>query len=893
MSDLSARGPSPYDRPPESDIDDELTAHFEGTVELLMQRGWDEDGARAEARRRFGDVDRHRRTLRGLARRRARRTHMRSAIEATRVSLVRALRSLRASPGMSAAVVVTLLLGIGINGAIFRVVDQLLLSPPPHITEPDQVVRLYQTVRRGDAEPRTWDRFSYRDLDALRTGGSGATFAGAGYYVPETLGAGENATRVRIARVDSAYFRLVGVEALFGRRLTEDDHEPGAAPVAVLGHSVWVAHFGKDPDVVGRTIELARGRYTVVGVLPRGFVGAQAPAADVWIPLESDAETRWGVGWRSDPNVMAISVLARLRPGIRREQWRQREETLLRQTRADDSEPLTLVGLSTSSLVPGESPEPGSVVSVSRWVAGVALLVLIIACANVANLFLAQDERDRHASAVRSALGASPARLRFELLVRSAMLASLAAIGAMGAAAWGADVLEGLFLTSLELPLRVGSGRTLVFVGVTALASSFVAGVIPALRLRSAQLRGDLTARGRNAGGRSRVRRALVVVQVALSTVLLIGAGLFVQSLRKALAVDLGFDAEQVLYLSVEKDTGVDTPRPELYRVAADRLRLLPGVESVSPTIAVPFQLLYGLAAGLPGRPPVPGTISVNGVGADYFRTLGLPIQRGRPIVPSDLAPDAEPVVVVGSTAAQHLWPDADPLGRCLRVGDDEASEGVCTRVVGIAREHAGASWTTSPLAEPVAMLAWVPLTHPEAQSPSSLLVRLDARTRNTMDAVREAAVVPGVRYVEVEPLARIVDREVRSWKLGASVLSGLAGVALLVAVLGLYAVLSFEVVQRRREFGIRKALGGDRLQVMAPAIVAALPMVLLGLAFGAAIAAVGSDRLSALLFATSPRDPSIFAGALGVLLLFTALALIVPAWRAGSADPRETLAEE
>lgn len=868
---------------PVSDVRAELDAHFAGTVSLLVSRGWTEEAARAEVRRRFGDEGRYRRQLEDDALRRVRRRRAIRAFRGAATAVRAGVRDVVRSPALSSAVVATLALGLGANAAMFRVVDRLLLSPPPHIEAASEVRRLHRTIRLDGSDPRTIDAFTYAEVGAMRAAAPDVPLGVIMSYIPETVGGGEDAVRLRVGRVDEAYFPLLGVRAVLGRGLLPEDHGAGAA-VAVLSHDAWRSHFGGDTAVLGRRIRAARGEYEVVGILPEGFRGSHPPAADIWIPLETEAPAWWGPGWRDAANILAFGTLARLPRHVDEAAWTSRMLDALRA--ANDDGATEVLAVTTSSLVPGSAPNPRATVAVSRWLAGVSLLVLLVACANVANLFLAHGERRRHETAVRMALGAGAGTLRAELLVRSLLLAVLGAAGAALFALWAGGILQRLFLEDLALPARPATDRLIVFTAGLGVAAALLAGLLPALRAPRLDVNGTLQGGARVAAGAGVARRLLASLQVALCTLLLVGAGLFVTSLRNALHVDLGFDHDRLIMLRLERDAGVDASRSRLLRDAGERLAALPYVVASSGTVAVPFTLLYGLPAALPGGDRIED-LHVNAVGPTYFRTMGVPLLRGRGFDERDGTEGAEPVVIVSRRAAERLWPGRDPLGECLLVGREPVT---CSRIVGIAADHAGAAFGPGDLAPETAMHAWVPLGHPGAQPASSLLVRTAGPPARVLAQVRRAAAVPGVRYVEAELMSHMVGREFRAWRLGATVFSLFGLVALLVAAVGLHGILGFEVAQRRREFGIRAALGAGPIRVLAPLLRFAAPVIAAGLLAGAIAATLAAGRLAPLLYDLTPRQPSVFAAAAAAVLAAAFAALLAPAWRVARADPREAL---
>jgi predicted permease len=863
----------------------ELEAHFAGSVEMLMARGWTESAARAEVRRRFGDERRYRAELERAARRRSVRRRLIETWRTFICALAAAFRGVRRSPGLSVAVVITLALGLGANAAIFRVVDRLLLSPPPHIVEPEEVRQLYRTLLRDDGETSTVGLFSYAEVQSVRDAAPEVRVAATMRYASETVGSGAAAVRLNVARVDAEYFPVLGVRPVLGRGLLPEDHATGA-DVVVLSHDAWVTHFGGDDAVLGRRIRVAAGAFEIVGIMPRGFHGSHMSGADLWVPLEADVAALLGDDWRVSADAYGFTILARVPPSARHA-WEQRVTSVLRDSESIARLRARLLSATTTSLVPGDAPNPAATISVSRWLAGVSLLVLLVACANAANLFLAHAERHRRETAVRLALGAGAGALRTELLARALCLALLGAAAALLFAIWGARVLDMLFATGIEPVARPGTTRLLVFTGVLGILAALLAGLLPALRLPRFDVRRTLEGGGRVAGRAGFARRTLASVQVALCMVLLTGAGLFVVSFRNAARVDLGFTPDRLIVLRMEHDGDMDAASASrLLDDARERVLRVPGVESASRTVAVPFDLMYGLSASLPDGDPI-ADLRVNAVGEDYFRTMGLQVERGRAIDARDVRQGAEPVVVVSRRAAARLWPALDPLAQCLHIG----SEGPCARIVGVAGEHAGAS-VMQEIAPPRGMQAWVANGYPGTQPASALLVRTAGPAARLQDDVRRAALVPGVRYIETELMSDIVAGMTGSWRLGATVFSLFGLVALLVAGLGLYGVLSFEVAQRLREFGIRAALGADRLRVVLPVVRFAAPVVIAGVGAGALIALLVAGRLGGLLFEIGPRDPIVLGAAAAGVIVVAIAALLPPAWRAAHVDPRESLTD-
>jgi predicted permease len=525
------------------------------------------------------------------------------------------------------------------------------------------------------------------------------------------------------------------------------------------------------------------------------------------------------------------------------------------------------------------------------WLMGVALMVLVLTCANVANLLLARSIRSERETAVRLALGVSRARLVGTVMLESVILAGAGGLAAILLAVWGGGLIRGFLLPDIGWSEAAASGRLLGFSAAIALGSGLLAGVFPAWRSSRPDLTGSLVAWGRSATRRrSPTRSVLLIAQTAISVVLLVGTAMFVRSLWAARSVDLGFDPANVLLVRLEPDGGYPggAVMTRLYREALDVLEPLPGVERGAVATTTPFLNNRGIGDDLrvPGLDSLPRTSAggpmINAVTADFFETLDLRIVRGRAIAHADDAESAPRVAVVNETMAALAWPDRDAIGSCLIIRD-----GPCIRVVGIAENS-----NRYELEEDESLQYYVPLAHaPNPWPPRDLMVR-------TSDPAALAPVVQralrtsmqGVRLVSTQPYRDVVDPRYRSWTLGATLFAVFGMLALVVAAVGLYSVLAFDVAQRRTELGVRSALGATRRQLLLLVSAAGLRVATAGIAIGAIVVVSAARWTEPLLFRVSARDPFALAVVALAMLVVAVIASGIPAWRAAAADPSESL---
>jgi putative ABC transport system permease protein len=816
-----------------------------------------------------------------------------------------AARGIRNRPGFSAAVILTLALGIGANAAMFSVVDRLLFRPPPMLREPALVHRVYlaRTFRGKESAFSGVQYARYLDLTKWST-----SFDRTAMFTQRKLaiGAGTDSREMQVGVVTAGFFGFFDAPPALGRYFSaSEDAPPNGTPVAVLGYGFWQTGFGGHRDAVGRTVQIGATRYTIIGVAPRGFVGlwpGEPPA--VFIPLsafgaEQGATIRLrGETWFGTYHWTWASMLASRKPGVSQEaanadltsaylkSYAAQAATDHGMTPAAIARPHGIA----ASVLADRGPNESSVAKVATWISGVALVVWLIACANVANLLLARALRRRREIAVRLALGVSRARLGSQLLIESLLLAVLGGAAGVLVAQWGGAILRRELLPRTAAATVLTDPRTLLFAGLAALVAGLLTGLAPLVQARHADLTNDLKAGVREGTPhRSRTRVALLVLQGALSVVLLVGAGLFVRSLRNVRELPLGYDADAVLSVDlqmrgVELDSaGKVTLRNRLLEEA----KTIPGVARAARRITMPFWSSRSVGLYVAGIDSVDrlGEFDMNAVSPDYFATMGTRILRGRGITDQDVA--GSPLVMVASEAmAKRLWPGRDALGQCVRVGSDTLP---CTQVVGLAENIKSQS-----LSDASEYFYYLPTAQSNPDQ-GGLFVRAAGDAGALKETVRRRLqpLMPGAAYVIVTPLAEILGSQTDSWRLGATLFTVFGGLALVLAAIGLYSVIAYNVAQRTHELGVRVALGAEMGHLVRLVLFEGMKLALVGVGLGGAIALLVGRWVKPLLFEVSPRDPVVFLGVGAVLLGVAALASLIPARRAGRVDPIEALRSE
>lgn len=886
------------------DIDDELHFHIEMRAEELRRRGMSESDARAEALRQFGDVDDARRYCREMDNMRLSETKRGEWWSDITRDVKQALRSLARRPGFTTTVIITLALGIGANVTMFGIVDRILLRPPAHVVEPSLVRRVYLNEMLEGAE-QSDGQMSYPQYQELAARLKSARSVAAFYNVSLPLGEGDASRNGKITLSTSTFFPLLGVHPTLGRFFTaEEDLTPRGEAVAVLSHRLWERDYGASDSALGKRVVIAGRPFRVIGVAPSDFTDAGTSPVDAWVPMSALAGDLLDGRFTKEPWYQAkqigwLRTFVRLPNDAARLAVEREGSTAFRAimterhgaARADSARPRVV--LEPINLERGS--KRSATAGIALWLAGMSGVVLLIACANVANLLLARAISRRREIALRVALGAGRGRLVRQLLVEALLLATAGGVGALALAQWGGGVVRRILLPNVDWGQGVADPRLLITVAAVVMLTAILTGLVPALQASTPELVGSLKSGAREGGGqRGATRRALVAAQAALSVVLLVAAGLFLRSLQRVQSLDLGYDADQVLSVNVDLvGSGIAGEQMKaLYDRLLERVSTVPGVRSAALSIASPFSTTIDGQVALPGRDslgiPASKQPLFNAVTPDYFTTLGTRIVRGRGIEPQDKF-GARPVVVVNELMARTLWPNVDPIGQCVILA--EQKEKPCVEVVGIAR---GVVWND--FREEPHMQLYVSMAQKTYDfTMRELFVRANGDPAALQKSLRAAVrdVEPLVRNVEVRPLARNQDESLRPWRLGATLFTVFGALALVLATLGLYAVIAYGVTQRVREMGVRVALGAAGGDIVRLILGEGVRVAAVGVTIGMAAAIAASHWLGDYLFGISPRDPLTFGAVALVLLLVSVVASLVPALRATRVAPGEALRAE
>jgi putative ABC transport system permease protein len=809
-----------------------------------------------------------------------------------------AARRLLRSPGFTAVALLTLALGIGANSAIFTVVHGVLLRSLP-FAEPEALVA-FGTVQPGEA-PRAGslsppDFMSLRDQATGAGSGSPGVLADAVAFVygaAALTGEGEP-QRVEAAWVSAGFFEIFGAAPVLGRSFTADENRPGDDDVAVLGHGFWLQAFGGDPGVVGRTVTVNGVSRTVVGVAPPGFDFPDRRVLWSPIPYGETFSSETAVNRRAQ----YLSVVGRLRPGVSVAQARAEVTAIAARLEAEFPETNTNV---TLAMLPLREVVVGEVRTPLLVLLGAVGFVLLIACANVANLLLARAAARQSEMALRTALGAARGRLVGQLLTESLLLGLLGgALGLLLAYA-GTDLLLALRPEGIPRLDDVGVDATVIgFTLAVSLGTGLLFGLVPALHVTRADLTAVLAEAGRGGPvGRQgqRTRSLLVVAEVALAVMLLVGAGLLMRSFLQLQQVDPGFRPEQALATQLSlpaRSYPDDDRRAAFYGALIERLEALPGVTSVGAVNVLPMsddRMVINFAVR--GREPLPPgeqpTLDVRLATPDYLRAMGIPLLRGRAFSDRDRA-DAPQVALINEAAAQRHFPGEDPIGQFIRLGwgraEGEFAGGEVVGIVGDVRQLG--------LADDFLPEIYLPHAQaPEAQM--SVVVRTAGDPLTLAGAIRAEvrSLDPNLPVGTMTTLDHVVSRSVAQPRFYLLLLGIFAAVSLTLTAVGIFGVMSYAVVQRTREIGIRMALGAAPGAVLRMVIGGALALAVGGMALGLGGALVLTRVLESLVFGVSTTDPLTYAGVAGALTAVVLLASYIPARRATRVDPAVALRGE
>ena len=852
------------------EIDEEMRFHIDMRTEENVRAGMPPGEARRAALRRFGNFD--------SVRDRAYEVRGGGMLESLLQDVRYGARVLARNRGFTAVAVLTLALGIGANSAIFSVVNSVLLRPLP-FAAPDRLVRVYEKrLKLG----RTRNVVSAPDFLDWREQSSvfEAVSAYTGWNAALTSGDEPRQVTGTVASAD--LFQVLRAAPMLGRVFTAEEDKPGAGRVVVISHRMWKGLFGSDPSVVGKTVRLDGEGYTVVGVMPADFEFPDR-GSELWAPLALSAQEPGNRGSHY------LNVVARLKDGVTLGKAQAEMEAVA--ARLEQQHPVN-VGHGVN-VFPLHDEVVGAVRPALLLLLGVVGFVLLIACANVANLLLARGASRHTEIAIRTALGAARLRVVRQLLTESLLLAFAGGMLGLLLSAWGVDSLVKLIPADMPRVGEIGVDRWVFgFTSLVSVSTGVLFGLLPALQVSKGNLHDALKEGGRSplsgSSRQSRLRGFLVVTEVAAALILLIGAGLLAESFVRLRRVSPGFDPSNVLtmQLSLPPAKYKEPQRQAAFlQQVLQRAEALPGVKAAGAVVGLP---LGGNSASryfqIEGRPPRPAgeglNTNFNLASPNYFRALGVPLKSGRYFDEHDAAGAAE-VVVINETMARRFWPDEEPLGKRLRIGENP-----WRTVVGDVKNDE-LSAETKP-----------EMFYPLAQSPlpfMTLVVRSDADPAALVAAVRGAVreVDKEQPVYDVKTMEQRVAESVSSRRLTALLVGLFAVLAVTLAAIGIYGVISYSVTQRTHEIGVRVALGARGVDVLRLVVGHGMRLVLVGVGLGLAGAFALTRLVSSFFFGVSAADPAVYAGVSLLLLAVALLACLVPARRAAKTDPMVALRYE
>ncbi|MFN0177195.1 MAG: ADOP family duplicated permease [Gemmatimonadales bacterium] len=860
------------DRQPE--LDDEVDAHLRMAIEERTARGEDPAAAAMAARREFGNV--------GLVKETTRSMWVFAAAERAWRDLRYALRGLRRTPGFTVVTIASLTIGLGATATAFTWVDSFLFRPFPGVRQADRLVALHAI----DSTGQEYNRISYPQYLAWRQ----ATNTLAGLVVfnmgQMSLRFDGAAERAWVQHVSADYFEVLGIRAALGRTLLAED-ERQAAPVAVISDRLWHHRFRGDSSIVGRAVTLNGQGVTIVGITPPAFRGTvMGTRMDAWVPVTTIATFFPGNTSLTAPGWLWLTAVGRLRPGATAEQAAAELATM-----AERSPKAPLRRSGTAAVRPISEEELGKLLHPLLFgLLGVAAAVLLIACTNAASLLIARGNTRAREIGVRLAIGASRGRLVTQLLIETAAIVVASGVAGLALAFAGRRVL-GQLMPPLGVPVELEGqigGRSVAFLFVLVLGATLLCGLLPALRTVNADILPRLREGLGATVGRSRLRSGLIIGQVATSVMVLFTAGLLVRSLGNARAIDPGFrDPRQLLLVSTDFTLANIDDRRGRTEIATliDRVRVLPGVSDATYTTSVPMNLAGGqgeVGIRVPGYVPAAGESMVAGqawVGPRYFTTLGAPPVAGRDIDASDRE-GGRPVAVVNETFVRRYLKGRDPIGLAVEAG------GKSVTVVGVAKDT-----KMHLISEPPEPLLYLPHAQ-RFGSGVTLIVRTVGDPLAMIDPIRRtfASVDPDLPPLDPRTMHDNMASSFFVQSLGAQVLGALGVVTLLLATIGLYAVLSHTVSQRSREIGLRVALGAGTRQVVGMVMGQTGRLLGLGIVAGSAMGLGAGRLISGQLFGVQPTDPTAFVIVVAALAVAAALASLVPVRRATRIDPMDAL---
>ncbi|MBM3762082.1 MAG: FtsX-like permease family protein [Acidobacteria bacterium] len=773
-------------------------------------------------------------------------------------------------PLSSAIIVGTMALTLGANATLIGIVDQLLMQLPRGVENAYRVVRVYG---KGywTALTRSWpDYLDLRDKSSA--------FSSVAAFQAGRVPVGREALRkLREEAITPNYFKMLGVKMELGRVFDET-----ARAVAVISHSYWLSEFGGNRDAVGERLQVGGLTHTIVGVAPKAFTGVDPAETMVWTPLGELKRDRGNYG--------AVNVIGRLRDGLTLAQAdleanRANQQGLREDGLKADGDVMQLGAVSIT-----QGPQAPQEIQVSKWLALAAIVVMLAGWLNVAQLLTARAVRRSRETAIHLALGASRMRLMRQWVSESLIFATVGGIAALLMLATLRQFVYRLLLPDLAMPGWSLGWRELGITAVLTLLSGVLTGWGPAWHAIRGSVITDLKQTGRHGSQRgSRLRRGLVMVQVAMTVVVLVAAGLFLQSLDSVLRIDPGFDLDHLMVVHLDSKWSGQQVR------LAERARQLPGVVAAGLAHSIPGESAWRTRFYLDGRDPQRfyteggGIVNLLSTFVDPqgMQALGLQLRQGRWFRDADHT-GSEPVAIVNEQLVRELWPREEALGKCLHLMKASAP---CTRVVGVVNATRVESWF-----KPAPAQYYVPLAQPVRQEEAGgVLVRTKGNPAQLVGVVEKElqALVPAEAFVTVRPLQEVIEPVVRPWRLGATVLTGLGSLALLIALVGVFGLLSYLIAQRAQEWSIRQAMGATPMDIARRVLMAMLHLVFPGLIVGAVMAFAASRFIASLLYGVDPEGWFTYGAATMLVLGLASLASVVPMWRATRLDLLRQLREE
>ncbi|MEY2537345.1 MAG: hypothetical protein QOG67_1085 [Verrucomicrobiota bacterium] len=868
----------------EAEIVEELSLHLDDQYEESLSHGGTEGEAYQAALAELAGSDLLSRELKRVER----RVHHEPLVAGNRRKnllgdlwrdLRYGLRMLQKNPGFTTVAIIALALGIGANSAIFSVVNTVLLRPLPY-KNPEQLVMVWEdNSKQGFPRdtPAAANYVDWRDQNHV--------FEGMAAIIDISFnltGAGDP-ERIDGRRVSASLFPLLGVEPQLGRTFRAEEDQPGANHVVVMSYGLWQRRFGGDPSIIGKPINLNGESFTVIGVMPTTF---QFPKRtdQLWVPVAFDAKEA------ADRGNHYLEVIARMKPGVSLPQAQAEMNTIATRLQQQYPETNTSVG---AVVTPLHEHVVGDIKPALLVLLGAVAFVLLIACANVANLLLARAAVRQKEIALRLALGASRSRLTRQFLTESVLLSVFGGVVGLLLSVVGLTVLKRFIPPNISQAQAISiDGKVLMFTVLVSLATGMIFGLAPATQAANFNLNDTLKESGRDsaAGSRgNRIRGLLVISEVAVSFILLIGAGLLINSFLHLRNVDPGFRAERALTMKIvlpEVRYADKEQRAVFYRELIRRVETLPGVVSAAVATNLPLTesgnsvgiSIEGRADPAPDRVPI---VITRIISPRYFETMGIPLLKGRAFTEEDKA-ESPAVVVVSEGTARRFWPGEDALGKHIKIGATN-SPNRWLAVVGVVKDVRQFELVVEPKPQ-----MYLPFTQANFFEPRALVVKtnleplsLGATVRKTVWEIDKDQPVSDIASME-----NIVSESVARQRFSMLLLGVFATLALVLAAVGIYGVMSYSVAQRTREIGIRMALGAQRSDVLKLTVGHGLRLVTIGVVIGLSVALVLTRVMSSLLFGISATDPMTFISISVVLISVAVLASYVPALRATKVDP-------